>query len=129
MGIRTASILVNVAGNLLALAHFGAGVDGIFMAGIWSSLTSLVLLLPVIKEDFTFRFDKKLFKAMFAFSWPFIPAGAASIMVNVIDKPLLSHLAGLSEECIRLKPRNFVLIIVGIRKARPKNSQLAAAAK
>lgn len=97
VGIRTASILVNVAGNLLALAHFGAGVDGIFMAGIWASLTSLVLLLPVIKEDFTFRFDKKLFKAMFAFSWPFIPAGAASIMVNVIDKPLLSHLAGLSE--------------------------------
>lgn len=97
VGIRTASILVNVAGNLLALAHFGAGVDGIFMAGIWASLTSLVLLLPVIKEDFAFRFDKKLFKAMFAFSWPFIPAGAASIMVNVIDKPLLSHLAGLSE--------------------------------
>lgn len=97
VGIRTASILVNVAGNLLALAYFGAGVDGIFMAGILASLASLVLLLPVIKEDLEFKFDSALFKNMFAFSWPFIPAGMASIMVNVIDKPLLSHLAGLSE--------------------------------
>lgn len=95
--IRTVSIMVNVAGNLLALACFKAGVDGIFMAGIAASLASLILLLPVIKEDFKLAFDTKLFKAMFAFSWPFIPAGMASIMVNVIDKPLLSHLAGLSE--------------------------------
>ena len=95
--IRTISIMVNVAGNLLALAYFKTGVDDIFMAGILASLASLILLLPVIKEDLRFTFDKKLFKQMFAFSWPFIPAGMASIMVNVIDKPLLSHLAGLDQ--------------------------------
>lgn len=94
--VRCASITVNVAGNIVALAYLGAGINGIFYAGIAASLTSLILLLPVIKEDLRFKFDIPLFKSMFRFSWPFIPAGMASILVNVIDKPLLSHLAGLS---------------------------------
>ena len=96
VGVRTASIIVNVIGNILALAYFKTGVEGIFIAGIFASCTSLFLLAFVIKEDLHFNFDKNLFKKMFAFAWPFVPAGAASILVNVIDKPLLSHLAGLS---------------------------------
>jgi O-antigen/teichoic acid export membrane protein len=96
VAVRTASIIVNAAWNIIALAFFKTGLSGIFIAGILASLTSLVLLLPVIKEDFAPRFDKNLFREMFMFSWPFIPAGMASILVNVIDKPLLSHLAGLS---------------------------------
>ena len=92
---RTASIVVNVIGNILVLAYFKSGVKGIFIAGIFASLTSLLLLLPMIIRNFICRFDKNLFKEMFLFSWPFIPAGMASILVNVIDKPILIHLAGL----------------------------------
>lgn len=95
MLIRTASIIVNVIGNILVLAYFKSGVKGIFIAGIFASLTSLVLLLPMIIKNFVLRFDKALFKEMFFFAWPFIPAGMASILVNVIDKPILIHLAGL----------------------------------
>jgi O-antigen/teichoic acid export membrane protein len=95
-GTRTLSIMVNVAGNIIALVYLKAGLSGIFIAGIFASLTSLILLLPVIARDFAPRFNKALFKEMFAFAWPFVPAGAASILVNVIDKPLLSHMAGLA---------------------------------
>ena len=112
---RTASIIVNVAGNIIALAYFKTGLGGIFIAGILASLTALILLLPVIKEDFVPRFNFKLFKEMFKFSWPFIPAGAASILVNVIDKPLLSHLAGLSNVGIyqaNFKIGVFMMLIV-----------------
>lgn len=92
---RTASIVVNVIGNILVLAYFKSGVEGIFIAGIFASLTSLLLLLPMTLKNFVLHFDKDLFKKMFLFSWPFIPAGMASILVNVIDKPLLTHLVGL----------------------------------
>lgn len=92
---RTASIVVNVIGNVLVLAYFKSGIKGIFIAGIFASLTSLILLLPMTIKNFVCCFDKKLFKEMFLFSWPFIPAGMASILVNVIDKPILIHLAGL----------------------------------
>ncbi|MDR0953665.1 MAG: oligosaccharide flippase family protein [Elusimicrobiota bacterium] len=114
---RTLSILVNVAGNIIALAWLSAGLSGIFIAGIFASLTSLILLIPVIKEDFVPRFNKPLFKEMFAFSWPFIPAGMASILVNVIDKPLLSHLAGLGEVGVyqaNFKIGIFMMLIVSM---------------
>ncbi|MDR0734561.1 MAG: oligosaccharide flippase family protein [Elusimicrobiota bacterium] len=117
VGVRTLSILVNVAGNVLALAYFKAGIAGIFAAGIAASLTSLVLLLPVIKEEFLPRFNTALFARMFKFSWPFIPAGMASIMVNVIDKPLLSHLSGLANVGIyqaNFKIGVFMMLVVSM---------------
>lgn len=115
--IRTVSIVVNVAGNICALKFFNWGVKGVFAAGILASLTSLILLSPVVKESFVFRFDKNLFKQMFKFSWPFIPAGLASILVNVIDKPLLSHLTSLSDVGIyqaNFKIGIFMMLIVSM---------------
>lgn len=117
MLIRTASIIVNVIGNILVLAYFKSGVKGIFIAGIFASLTSLVLLLPMIIKNFVLRFDKTLFKEMFFFAWPFIPAGMASILVNVIDKPILIHLAGLKAVGIyqaNFKIGVFMMLIVSM---------------
>ena len=115
--IKSASIIVNVIGNICALKFFNWGVKGVFAAGIMASLTSLVLLLPVIKENFVLRFDKNLFKQMFKFSWPFIPAGAASILVNVIDKPLLSHITSLADVGVyqaNFKIGIFMMLIVSM---------------
>ncbi len=114
---RTMSIVVNVLGNVLALAYFKTGVAGIFYAGILASLTSLILLLPVIKEDFRFQLSPTLFKQMFKFAWTFIPAGMASILVNVIDKPLLSHLCGLEQVGIyqaNFKIGVFMMLVVSM---------------
>ena len=115
--IRSVSIVVNVAGNICALKFFNWGIKGVFAAGILASLTSLILLFPVVKESFVFRFDKNLFKQMFKFSWPFIPAGAASILVNVIDKPLLSHLTSLADVGVyqaNFKIGIFMMLIVSM---------------
>lgn len=115
--VRSVSIIVNVAGNICALKFFDWGVKGVFAAGILASLTSLILLFPVVKESFIFRFDKKLFKQMFNFSWPFIPAGLASILVNVIDKPLLSHLTSLADVGVyqaNFKIGIFMMLIVSM---------------
>ncbi len=117
MLIRTASIIVNVIGNILALSYFKCGVKGIFIAGIFASLTSLILLTPMTIKNFVCRFDKKLFKEMFLFSWPFIPAGMASILVNVIDKPILIHLVGLKDVGIyqaNFKIGVFMMLVVSM---------------
>jgi O-antigen/teichoic acid export membrane protein len=115
--VRSASIIVNVGGNICALAFFNWGVRGVFAAGILASLTSLILLIPVVKESFIFKFDKNLFKQMFNFSWPFIPAGLASILVNVIDKPILIHLVGLKDVGIyqaNFKIGVFMMLVVSM---------------
>jgi O-antigen/teichoic acid export membrane protein len=134
VAVRTLSIIVNAVGNIMALAFFKTGLSGIFIAGIFASLTSLILLLPAIKEDIAARFDKNLFRKMFSFSWPFIPAGMASILVNVIDKPLLAHLLGLADVGIyqaNFKIGVFMMLVVSmfdqawrpffIQRAKDKN--------
>ncbi|MGB2579103.1 O-antigen/teichoic acid export membrane protein [Elusimicrobium simillimum] len=95
VGVRTISIVINVAANIFFLAKMNLGIKGIFYASILASATAFVLLIPVILEDLRPKFSKTLYKSMLKFAWPFVPSGMASILVNVIDKPLLVYLAGL----------------------------------
>ncbi|ACC98160.1 Polysaccharide biosynthesis protein involved in cell wall biogenesis [Elusimicrobium minutum Pei191] len=94
--VRTTAIVTNVAFNIYFLATTSYGVKGIFYASIIASSAALLLLLPVIKEDLRLKFSKELLRKMLKFAWPFVPSGMASILVNVIDKPLLVFLTGLS---------------------------------
>ncbi len=97
-GVRTASIIVNVLGNVLFIAVLQKGISSILWANIFASLASLLLLSPIVWNELqkgrAFEFDPKLEKELFTFAWPFVPAGLASLLVSVIDKPLLVHMVG-----------------------------------
>lgn len=99
-GVRTASIVVNVLCNILFIAYFKKGIASILWANIFASLTSLLLLSPVVWKELLAKrpqFNRVLFKEMLRFAWPFVPSGLASLFVSVIDKPILVHLAGLGQ--------------------------------
>jgi O-antigen/teichoic acid export membrane protein len=99
-GVRTASIVVNVLGNIFFIAVLKKGIASILWANIFASLTSLVLLSPVVWKELRAHkphFDKQLFSAMLRFAWPFVPSGLASLLISVIDKPILVHLVGLDQ--------------------------------
>lgn len=97
-GVRTVSIIVNVLGNVLFIAVLQRGIESILWANVFASLASLLLLSPLVwgelKQGRAFEFEPKLEKELFAFAWPFVPAGIASLLVSVIDKPILVHLVG-----------------------------------
>lgn len=119
-GVRTASIVVNVIGNVLFIAVYKMGVESIFWANIFASAASLLLLAPVVWEELKtgpFRFNFPLQKQMLLFAWPFVPAGLASLLVSVIDKPILVKLVGLSEVGIyqaNFKIGVFMMLIVSM---------------
>lgn len=92
VGVRTASILVNVAANVILLSKCHAGPEGVFVAALLSSATSFVLLLPVIIKSLELRVPKNLLPAMLKFAWPFVPSGLAAMAVQVIDRPILLFL-------------------------------------
>ena len=99
-GVRTASIVVNVIGNIVFIAVWHMGIASILWANIFASLTSLVLLSPVVYRELRgtpYALNRTLYKEMLRFAWPFVPAGLASLLVSVIDKPILVHLAGLEQ--------------------------------
>ena len=99
-GVRTVSIVVNVLGNILFIAWLHKGIASILWANIFGSLASLILLSPVVWGELTktpFRISRALYQDMLRFAWPFVPAGLASLLISVIDKPILVHLAGLEQ--------------------------------
>lgn len=120
-GVRTVSIVVNVLGNIYFIAVAHKGIASILWANIFGSLASLLLLSPVVwselKQNFSFRFDSKLERELLAFAWPFVPSGLASLLVSVIDKPILVHLAGPAQVGIyqaNFKIGVFMMLIVSM---------------
>ena len=120
-GVRTASIVVNVLGNIYFIAVLHKGISSILWANIFASLASLLLLSPVVyselKQNFSFRFEGKLEREMLSFAWPFVPSGLASLFVSVIDKPILVHLAGPAQVGIyqaNFKIGVFMMLIVSM---------------
>lgn len=119
-GVRTASIIINVLCNILFVAVLQKGVASIFWANIFASLMSLLLLSPVVWEELRGGFvcyNKTLHKQMLKFAWPFVPSGLASLLVSVIDKPILVQLVGLSAVGIyqaNFKIGVFMMLIVSM---------------
>ncbi|WP_428898059.1 Membrane protein involved in the export of O-antigen and teichoic acid [Parelusimicrobium proximum] len=99
-GTRTVSIIINVVLNIVFIAYMGLGIAGVMWANIFASLVSLLVLLPVtLKEIFPrpfIKINKTLRKDMLKFAWPFVPSGISSIIVNVIDKPIIIYLGSLA---------------------------------
>ena len=120
-GVRTASIVINVLGNIFFIAVLKKGPESILWANIFASLASLLLLSPVVwselKSRAFFVFDKPLTGNLLAYAWPFVPSGLASLLVTVIDKPLLVHLVGTDQVGIyqaNFKIGVFMMLIVSM---------------
>jgi len=92
--VRLLNIIINVACNGVLLFAFHMGVEGIFLSGLFSSAVTLLLLLPTIIPRLTTHWSGTLYRALLAFGLPYIPAGLATMMIQVIDRPILEALAG-----------------------------------
>ncbi len=88
-------ICVNIILNLYFILVLGWGIESIVISNLLASLVSLILLLPTIARHLRFRINTKLFKRLFKFGLPFLPAGLSVMVVQVIDVPILEKLTSL----------------------------------
>lgn len=113
--IKLVNITVNVIANVVLLLKYHAGVEGIFISGVIASAVTLALLLPEILSKLTLSFAGKLgnhtisrlYAALLKFGLPYIPAGLAAMMVQVIDRPIL--LALTNESTVGIYQANYRL--------------------
>ena len=91
-GVRTASIVLNVALNVVFLKYLGWGVESVFAANIISSALAALLLLPSL-ASLVLPLDLPTLKSLGAFALPLLPAGLGSMAVQVMDRPIMLHLA------------------------------------
>lgn len=91
---RVVNIVINVVFTLIFLAGLKWRAEGVLAANAVASGLTLVILMPVVKRNFSFSFEKPLFKELVAFGLPLIPAGLAGIAMQVVDRPIVKALAG-----------------------------------
>lgn len=92
-GIRAIGIAINVAANVVLLTRFHMGINGVMLASVVSSAVTALLLIPHMKDAFPPLFTKDMFSKLSVFAWPFVPAGLASMMVQVLDRPIMMLVA------------------------------------
>lgn len=105
--IKTLNIAINVAANVVLLLKFHYGVIGIFISGVVASGLTIVMLFPTILANIKMTFNWKLYKSLLEFGLPYIPAGLAAMMVQVIDRPIL--LALTNESTVGIYQANYRL--------------------
>lgn len=93
--IKLVNITVNVALNLVLILVYKLGLEAIFISNLAASVVTLLLLLPVISGNLSFAFNRALLNELARFSLPYLPAGLASMIVQVIDKPIMQYLTDL----------------------------------
>ena len=94
VAVRLAGITLNVLLNLLLVVVWKQGVEGIFLSGVLSSAFAFALLVPHVLSELTPHLPKGLLQALLRFGLPSVPAGLASMMIQVINRPIMGAMAG-----------------------------------
>lgn len=90
--IKLANIVVNVVCNILFLVHYEMGIKAIFFSNIIASAVTLLLLLPTIIGNITFEWSGPLYRSLLRFGLPTVPSFFATMMIQLIDRPILEAL-------------------------------------
>lgn len=92
VGVKTANIVANVALNGLFVWRRGLGAEGVYWAALGASAVGLSLIMPVMLRLLRPAFDRALWSELARFALPYVPAGLASMAVQLIDRPILAWL-------------------------------------
>ncbi|MHB2025805.1 MAG: lipopolysaccharide biosynthesis protein [Elusimicrobiota bacterium] len=91
-GIKVFNIALNLGLTYYFLARAGMGISGVFLAGAITSAATFLLLAPKLLSRLRWTFNPILLSDLLKFSLPLVPAGLASMAIQVIDRPILKFL-------------------------------------
>ena len=92
---RVINISINIILNVYLILILHWGIEAIIISNLVASAASLLLVSVTIIKNFKLKFHSALFKRMLKFGLPFLPAGFAVMLVQVIDVPILEKLTDL----------------------------------
>ncbi len=105
--IKLFNIFINLSLNLILIVVYDFGIEAIFISNLAASVFSLVALLPDIAKKLSFNFNRELFNKLIKFGLPYLPASLTSMMVQMIDVPILERLTNF--ETVGLYRANYKL--------------------
>lgn len=87
--LKSFNIVLNVGANLILLLVYDMGIEGIFLSNLIASASTFLLLVPIIQKQFSGEFSTDLYRSLLKFGLPYVPAGIAAMMIQVVDRPIL----------------------------------------
>lgn len=94
--LKTLNIIINVSLNVILIYFLKYRLEGVFIANLSASLITLIFLLPNLFKTYQITINKNLLNGLLKFGLPFVPAGFAAIITQVIDRPILLALTDAS---------------------------------
>jgi O-antigen/teichoic acid export membrane protein len=92
-GVRLVNVIVNIAGNLIFVLWMKKGLEGVFLANVLASASTLLLLTPLFIGNLRAAWDSARVRALLAFGLPFVPAGLYGIVNEMAGRLFLSRLS------------------------------------
>jgi len=90
--IKIINIVINLSLNIILILVYGFGIEAIFISNLVASVFSFVALMPEIAKKFQFKIDVLILKKMLKFGIPYLAAAFTSMIVQVIDVPIVEKL-------------------------------------
>lgn len=93
--LKVINILINVSLNLYLILKLKMGIEAVFISNLIASVFTFLLLFPSAVKLLKLNFNPQVFKRMLRFGLPYLPAGLGSILIQVIDRPIMEHITDL----------------------------------
>jgi O-antigen/teichoic acid export membrane protein len=110
-----AGALINIILNIIFVYVYREGIWGILKAQLYSSIVTLVILLPYAKENYkpTLQnfFHTSFFRPLFFFSLPVFLSGLFSSLVDVADRFILNDILGVEKTGIYSFAYRFAMVM------------------
>jgi len=96
--LNTAKFALNLFMNIYFVVFLKKGVEGILLAGLYSSIISFIFSAYIIRVDLVlFKISWKLLKPMLNFGVPLVPAAVANAILIMSNRFFLEKLAAAEE--------------------------------
>jgi len=95
MGVRLLNVFLSFGLNIYFVANLQRGVAGIFQSNLITSAITTTVLLVIVIPKMSLQFSGKVMRDLALFGLPFIPAGLATVCMEMLNRYILEHLAGL----------------------------------
>lgn len=92
-----AGAIINLLLNIWFVYGLRMGIKGIVFAHLFTTIIVFILLLPLVKDSYTFSIDKKILTSAVLFSLPLFMSGIFSSGMDVADRFILDHFFGKKE--------------------------------
>lgn len=117
VAVRLAGLAANVALAILFVSRMDLGVRGVFLANLCASGLTVGLLLPTLAREARLPPQWGRLPDLLRFALPLVPAGLASMVIQVADRPILQRLTddatvGIYQANYRLGV--FMMLVVGM---------------